>query len=129
MVFVSSGNAGGDFEAPFGVPDDGTIASPATAKNAIAVISPSSRVQNGVSRVTVRVFHADASTGKAMDVNLADDVRGMTIVDKDKAFEALGQGVDAGDRDAAWWRQDSDLDSLRDDPRFEELIARMNIDE
>ena len=49
--------------------------------------------------------------------------------DTDKAFEALGQAVDAGDRDVAWWRQDSDLDSIRDDPRFEELIARMEADQ
>jgi adenylate cyclase len=46
----------------------------------------------------------------------------------DRAFDALEKAVAAGDRDVAWWRQDSDLDNIRDDPRFEELIARMEAD-
>jgi Flp pilus assembly protein TadD/dienelactone hydrolase len=45
--------------------------------------------------------------------------------DKDAAFEALGQAVANGYRDAAAMSADSDLASLRDDPRFEALKARM----
>jgi non-specific serine/threonine protein kinase len=43
----------------------------------------------------------------------------------DKALDALERAVDAGDRDADWWRQDSDLDNVRNHPRFAELLARM----
>jgi adenylate cyclase len=45
--------------------------------------------------------------------------------DKDAAFEALGQAVANGYRDAAAMSADSDLASLRGDPRFEALKSRM----
>ena len=46
----------------------------------------------------------------------------------DRALDVLEMAVDAGDRTADWWRQDSDLDNVRDDPRFDELLARMEAD-
>ena len=45
--------------------------------------------------------------------------------EKDAAFEALGQAVANGYRDAAAMSADTDLASLRGDPRFEALKARM----
>ena len=43
----------------------------------------------------------------------------------DPAIAALGQAIDAGDRDPAWWKQDSDLDNVRQDPRFGVLLERL----
>ena len=43
----------------------------------------------------------------------------------DKALDKLERSVEAGHTGADWWRQDSDLDDLRDHPRFLELLARM----
>jgi TolB-like protein len=45
--------------------------------------------------------------------------------DSEKALIALEKSVEFGDRDADWWRQDSDLDNVRDHPKFAELLARM----
>jgi beta-lactamase regulating signal transducer with metallopeptidase domain/tetratricopeptide (TPR) repeat protein len=45
--------------------------------------------------------------------------------DDDAAFEWLGKAIDAGWRDAAHMKGDSDLESLRDDPRFGELVSRI----
>jgi TolB-like protein/Flp pilus assembly protein TadD len=41
------------------------------------------------------------------------------------ALEALERSYEAGLADPEWMRQDSDLDNLRDDPRFQELVERM----
>ncbi len=46
----------------------------------------------------------------------------------DEAIAALESAYAAGDREADWWRQDSDLDAVRDDPRFRDLLARMEAD-
>ena len=45
--------------------------------------------------------------------------------DKDAAFGHLRRAkeLDAEGRSAPYFREDSDLDSLRDDPRFQELLA------
>ncbi len=45
--------------------------------------------------------------------------------DKDAAFEHLRRAkeLDAEGRSAPYFREDSDLDSLREDPRFQELLA------
>ena len=43
----------------------------------------------------------------------------------DNALDALARSVDAGHTSADWWRQDSDLEGLRDHPRFQKLLARM----
>lgn len=43
----------------------------------------------------------------------------------EKALDALARSVDAGHTGVDWWRQDSDLDGLRDHPRFQELLERM----
>lgn len=40
----------------------------------------------------------------------------------DEAFEALTKAVEIGYADYDWMKQDSDLSSLRDDPRFESLL-------
>ena len=45
--------------------------------------------------------------------------------DVDAAIDALERSVAAGNVQPDWWRQDSDLDNVRHDPRFEELIQRM----
>ncbi|MCB9844493.1 MAG: tetratricopeptide repeat protein [Phycisphaeraceae bacterium] len=44
---------------------------------------------------------------------------------KDAAFAALVRAVDAGFTNTQLIQQDSDLDSLRDDPRFEEIQTRV----
>jgi adenylate cyclase len=41
------------------------------------------------------------------------------------ALETLTKTVDAGYAAADWARSDSDLDSIRQDPRFEQLLERM----
>ena len=46
----------------------------------------------------------------------------------DEAFAALDQSVDAGWRQRGWIENDSDLESLRDDPRFQVLLDRVVID-
>jgi serine/threonine protein kinase/Tfp pilus assembly protein PilF len=43
----------------------------------------------------------------------------------DEAFDALQRSFEAGHLDHEWMRHDSDLDPIRDDPRFEELLAAM----
>ena len=43
----------------------------------------------------------------------------------DIAFEALERSLAAGKSDADWLRQDSDLDNIRDDPRFQDILERM----
>ena len=45
--------------------------------------------------------------------------------EKDRAFKALNQAVDFGMDDVSQFDGDSDLDSLRDDPRYEEVISRV----
>ncbi len=45
--------------------------------------------------------------------------------DKAGALEALGRAVDAGYGNRRHTREDPDLESLRDDPAFEEVIQRM----
>jgi len=42
---------------------------------------------------------------------------------KDEAFEALTRSVELGYTDYDWMKQDSDLESLRDDPRYESLLS------
>ncbi len=44
---------------------------------------------------------------------------------KDKAFKALNQAIDFGMDDLDQFEGDSDLDSLRDDERYQELISRI----
>jgi TolB-like protein/Tfp pilus assembly protein PilF len=43
----------------------------------------------------------------------------------DEAFDALERSFKAGLVDPEWMRHDSDLDPIREDPRFEELLAAM----
>ena len=43
----------------------------------------------------------------------------------EKALDSLDRSVGAGYRDVDWVRQDSDLDNIRDDPRFDTLVERM----
>jgi non-specific serine/threonine protein kinase len=45
------------------------------------------------------------------------------------ALDALEKSYAAGLADPAWMRRDSDLDPLRQDPRFEDLLARMESSE
>lgn len=46
---------------------------------------------------------------------------------KSEAFESLDRAVDLGYSDDGHMREDSDLEFLRDDPRFEGLILRMTV--
>ncbi|MFC1796098.1 tetratricopeptide repeat protein [Pseudomonadota bacterium] len=46
--------------------------------------------------------------------------------DKDRALELLESAIDKGWGDKAWLETDSDLDSIRDLPRFRELLERIN---
>ena len=48
--------------------------------------------------------------------------------DVDAAIAALEKSVAAGNVQPDWWRQDSDLDNVRDDPRFDALLQRMEAD-
>ena len=41
------------------------------------------------------------------------------------ALDALERSYEAGLADPDWMRQDSDLDNLRDLPRYKALVARM----
>ncbi|MGB6336662.1 MAG: protein kinase [Thermoanaerobaculia bacterium] len=43
----------------------------------------------------------------------------------DQAIDFLERAAASGKADVEWLRQDSDLDNLRDDPRFQELVERM----
>jgi len=45
--------------------------------------------------------------------------------EKDRAFKALNRAVDFGMADIEQFEGDSDLDSLRDDPRYDEVISRV----
>ncbi len=45
--------------------------------------------------------------------------------DKDEAFVWLERAVDLGNENVLWFRADPNLAPLRDDPRFEQLIARI----
>jgi len=46
--------------------------------------------------------------------------------DKDEAFELLEQAYDQRAYCMPWLRADQALDPLRDDPRFQDLLLRMN---
>ena len=46
------------------------------------------------------------------------------VGEKDEAFRALRRAVQLGYRDWDHLKRDSDLKSLRDDPRFENLLSR-----
>jgi adenylate cyclase len=45
------------------------------------------------------------------------------VGDVDRALDYLAQSADVGCLNLDWLEQDSDLDSIRDNPRFEEIIA------
>jgi adenylate cyclase len=45
--------------------------------------------------------------------------------DKDRALELLDQAVQQGFGYRAWLEKDSDLDPIRDDPRFDQVLARL----
>ncbi len=45
--------------------------------------------------------------------------------DREKALEAAGRAVDAGFLRKYSFENDADLASVRDDPRFKALLARM----
>ena len=45
--------------------------------------------------------------------------------DRERSIDMLERAVDKGWGDKAWIETDSDLDSLRDLPRFQELLARI----
>lgn len=47
------------------------------------------------------------------------------VGDQDKAFDWLNKSVETGFRDAAQFASDSDLASLRDDPRYQELMQKI----
>lgn len=47
---------------------------------------------------------------------------------KEDAFDALFKAVDLGYCDGDWMRKDSDLASLKDDPRFPVLVHRVKAD-
>ena len=44
---------------------------------------------------------------------------------KERSIQALSTAVELGYRDAEWMKRDEDLDTLKGDPRFESLLARM----
>lgn len=45
--------------------------------------------------------------------------------DKDLAFEWLERAIKLGNENTGWFERDSNLDSLRDDPRFDALMQRI----
>ncbi len=49
--------------------------------------------------------------------------------DKDEAFAYLNRAFDERSYYLTWLKVDSQMDSLRDDPRFKELLKRMNLPE
>ena len=46
--------------------------------------------------------------------------------DHDQAFKWLNKAVRLGNQNKPYFEKDTNLDSLRDDPRFEELMSKMN---
>jgi len=72
-------------------------------------------------------------TDDALDVSRADhDMAywvGSTYAltgDKDLAFKWLNKAIRLGNQNKPYFENDTNLDSLRDDPRFAELMAKMN---
>ncbi len=49
----------------------------------------------------------------------------MALGKRDQAFDFLERSMAAGKADIEWLRQDSDLDNIRDDPRFHDLVRRL----
>ena len=50
----------------------------------------------------------------------------LALLDEaDEAFAALGRAIGLGYRDLAWMSRDSDLDSLRADSRYGEIVRRI----
>ena len=45
---------------------------------------------------------------------------------RDEAFKALFDAVELGYRDVEHMQSDNDLDNIRSDPRYEEVVARMD---
>ena len=46
--------------------------------------------------------------------------------ERDKAIDMLERAARQGGGNLGWIRQDPDFDSLRDDPRFQRLVAVMS---
>jgi len=46
--------------------------------------------------------------------------------EKDRAFELLGEAIDQGFGYRAWLANDNSFDNLHDDPRFQELLQRLD---
>ncbi len=44
---------------------------------------------------------------------------------KDDAFHALARAVELGYHDYEWLQQDHDLNSIRDDPRYQQLMEQL----
>ena len=49
----------------------------------------------------------------------------MLVGKHDDAIQTLGQAVEHGFRTKGWIENDTDLDPLRDDPRFQTLLEKL----
>jgi Tfp pilus assembly protein PilF len=113
-------------------------------QEAIAELQKGSTVDGTQDHVAASLGHAYALSGKRIEAQkLLDDLQGRSkeryvspyliskiyigLDEKDQAFAWLGKGYDAHDQWMVWLKSDPQMDSLRSDPRFVELIRRVGL--
>jgi hypothetical protein len=71
-------------------------------------------------------LHAKALEALAHDLLPGEVVTVVILGERDQAIDMLERAARQGGGNLGWIRQDPDFDSLRDDPRFQRLVAVMS---
>ena len=74
-------------------------------------------------------LNEDVKRNAAVDPDIAYAVASVYALEgeRDQAFEWLQRSIALGNENAPWLKRDPTLASLREDPRFKQLLARIQV--